>query len=241
MPITVQLAELLRRHPKRADSQFVFPSRTGNREQHMLDRCKAVAARAELDAGRFDLKTFRSTYATRMLRASSMFERFNTGWATSRLRRRCDTWCRRPTCTNASMNSKFLAFRTCALTFRRPRSDRTAEQYQTEPGGRLDARFTGSEMFSDFPIPKSRFSHSSPLLRQRDAAKEHWREPKTVALAKETAKNDSDFRHRRTASRCFNDLRGNWAAPDPSPCGQFISVCSPVAAARTDSTRVPPI
>ena len=35
----------------------------------MLDRCKAVAARAELDNDRFDLKTFRSTYATRMLRA----------------------------------------------------------------------------------------------------------------------------------------------------------------------------
>jgi integrase len=69
VPITVQLAELLRNHPKRHDSQFVFPSRTGNREQHMLDRCKAAAARGELDAARFDLKTFRSTYATRMLRA----------------------------------------------------------------------------------------------------------------------------------------------------------------------------
>src|ERR1017187_6566615 len=69
VPITVQLAELLRNHPKRTDSQFVFPSRTGNREQHMLDRCKAVAARAELDAAKFDLKTFRSTYATRMLRS----------------------------------------------------------------------------------------------------------------------------------------------------------------------------
>ena len=34
----------------------------------MLDRCKAVAKRAELDAAKFDLKTFRSTYATRMLR-----------------------------------------------------------------------------------------------------------------------------------------------------------------------------
>ena len=55
--------------PEASDSQFVFPSRTGNREQHMLDRCKAVAARAELDAGKFDLKTFRSTYASRMLRA----------------------------------------------------------------------------------------------------------------------------------------------------------------------------
>ena len=34
----------------------------------MLDRCKAVAKRAGLDPARFDLKTFRSTYATRMLR-----------------------------------------------------------------------------------------------------------------------------------------------------------------------------
>jgi site-specific recombinase XerD len=35
----------------------------------MLDKCKAIAARAKVDAERFDLKTFRSTYATRMLRA----------------------------------------------------------------------------------------------------------------------------------------------------------------------------
>jgi integrase len=35
----------------------------------MLDVCKAVAGRAELDAAKFNLKTFRSTYATRMLRA----------------------------------------------------------------------------------------------------------------------------------------------------------------------------
>jgi hypothetical protein len=34
----------------------------------MLDRCKAVAKRASLDPAKFDLKTFRSTYATRMLR-----------------------------------------------------------------------------------------------------------------------------------------------------------------------------
>ena len=34
----------------------------------MLDRCKAVAKRAGLDPEKFDLKTFRSTYATRMLR-----------------------------------------------------------------------------------------------------------------------------------------------------------------------------
>ena len=35
----------------------------------MLDRCKGVAKRAGLKAEQFDLKTFRSTYATRMLRA----------------------------------------------------------------------------------------------------------------------------------------------------------------------------
>jgi len=69
VPLTAQLAELLPQHPKRQGSEFVFPSRTGNREQHMLDVCKAVAGRAGLDSAKFDLKTFRSTYATRMLRA----------------------------------------------------------------------------------------------------------------------------------------------------------------------------
>jgi len=34
----------------------------------MLDRCKDVATRAGLDSTKFDLKTFRSTFATRMLR-----------------------------------------------------------------------------------------------------------------------------------------------------------------------------
>jgi integrase len=69
VPITGQLAEVLQNHPRRAGSPFVFPSPTGNREQHMLDHCKAVASRAGLDSSKFDLKTFRSTYATRMLRS----------------------------------------------------------------------------------------------------------------------------------------------------------------------------
>lgn len=47
---------------------FVFVAR-GNRELHMLDECKEIATRAELEPGRFDLRKFRSTYATRMLRA----------------------------------------------------------------------------------------------------------------------------------------------------------------------------
>jgi site-specific recombinase XerD len=35
----------------------------------MLDHCKDIAKRAGLDETKWDLKTFRSTYATRMLRA----------------------------------------------------------------------------------------------------------------------------------------------------------------------------
>jgi integrase len=35
----------------------------------MLLKCKAIAERAGLDAEKFDLKTFRSTFATRMLRS----------------------------------------------------------------------------------------------------------------------------------------------------------------------------
>jgi hypothetical protein len=34
----------------------------------MLDYCKSIAKRAKLDPTKFDLKTFRSTYATGMLR-----------------------------------------------------------------------------------------------------------------------------------------------------------------------------
>ncbi len=33
----------------------------------MLDHCTKIAVRAGLDSAKFDLKTFRSTYATRML------------------------------------------------------------------------------------------------------------------------------------------------------------------------------
>ena len=69
MPIPAKLIALLRRRPRRQACNYVFPSPAGNREYHMLDRCKAVATRAGLDAAKFDLKTFRSTYATRTLRA----------------------------------------------------------------------------------------------------------------------------------------------------------------------------
>ena len=50
-------------------SELMFPSRPGNREQNMLLRCNDAAGRAWLDPAKFDIKTFRSTYSTRMLRA----------------------------------------------------------------------------------------------------------------------------------------------------------------------------
>jgi integrase len=68
VPIPVQLIGLLKAHARRPGCNFVFSSPKGNREYHMLDRCKAVAERAGLDPTKFDLKTFRSTFASRTLR-----------------------------------------------------------------------------------------------------------------------------------------------------------------------------
>src|SRR2546428_6775213 len=69
VPVPKQLIERLKAHPRKHNSRFVFPSPTGNRELHMLDKCKAIADRAKVSTEKFDLKTFRSTYATRMLRS----------------------------------------------------------------------------------------------------------------------------------------------------------------------------
>jgi len=68
VPAPAELMDELRKHTHRPNCQLVFPSPTGNREQHMLDHCKSIATRAKLDPTKFDLKTFRSTYATGMLR-----------------------------------------------------------------------------------------------------------------------------------------------------------------------------
>jgi integrase len=68
VPAHEQLIVRLKKHPHKP-GRFVFPSPRGNRELHMLDKCKDIAERAKLDTKRFDLKTFRSTYATRMLRS----------------------------------------------------------------------------------------------------------------------------------------------------------------------------
>lgn len=69
VPVPKRLIQLLRAHPRRQNCRFVFPSPRGHRELHMLDRCKEIAVRAGLDPARFHLRKFRSTYATRMLRA----------------------------------------------------------------------------------------------------------------------------------------------------------------------------
>lgn len=69
VPVPQRLTLLLKAHPVRKNCRFVFPSPRGNRELHMLDKCKEIAERAKLDPERFHLRKFRSTYATRMLRA----------------------------------------------------------------------------------------------------------------------------------------------------------------------------
>ncbi len=69
VPVPKILIQLLAIHPHFKESRFVFPSPRGNRELHMLDKCKEIARRAGLDPARFDLRKFRSTYATKMLRA----------------------------------------------------------------------------------------------------------------------------------------------------------------------------
>jgi site-specific recombinase XerD len=69
VPIPVQLIDFLKAHTRRPGCNFVFSSPRGNREYHMLDHCKAVAERAGLNPAKFDLKTFRSTFASRTLRA----------------------------------------------------------------------------------------------------------------------------------------------------------------------------
>jgi integrase len=68
IPLHAELAKLLERHPRQEEGRFNFPSPAGNREQNMLLKCKAVAERCGLDPAKFDLKTFRSSYCTRMLR-----------------------------------------------------------------------------------------------------------------------------------------------------------------------------
>ena len=69
VPAHKGLIELLRKHPHIEGVWFVFPSVRNNRNVRMLNKCKALADKAGLNPGNFTLHKFRSTYATRMLRA----------------------------------------------------------------------------------------------------------------------------------------------------------------------------
>lgn len=80
--IPVELIEELRKHTHRPNCQFCFPI-PQTREQHMIDHCKSITKRAKLDPTKLDLKTFRSTDATGILRGASMYGQCSTGWATS--------------------------------------------------------------------------------------------------------------------------------------------------------------
>ena len=111
IPAAAQLIAELQKHSRRPNCNFVFPSPAGNREQHMLDRCKAVAERAGLDPAKFDLKTFRSTFATGCCERASTRARCSIGWDTSRWKLRCVTWRRQPTCIRSSMKWEFPCFR----------------------------------------------------------------------------------------------------------------------------------
>ena len=63
IPISRELAELVAKLPQR--SRWVFPTKTGNRQTHLLRRLKEIAAAATVPNA--TLHKFRHTYATRLL------------------------------------------------------------------------------------------------------------------------------------------------------------------------------
>jgi len=87
-------------------SAFIFPSPTGIREQNMLRLCKVVAERAGLDPTEFDLKTFRSTYATRMLRQGFDVRTVQDWMGHKSLETTMRYWLPQPMCMIVWMRSK---------------------------------------------------------------------------------------------------------------------------------------
>jgi integrase len=63
IPISRELAELLARLPRR--TAWVFPTKAGNRQTHLLRRLKVIADAAHVEGA--TLHKFRHTYATRLL------------------------------------------------------------------------------------------------------------------------------------------------------------------------------
>ena len=52
VPAPAELVEQLGTHTRSPNCQFVFPSPTGDREQHMLDRAKAKCCKRKMGAER---------------------------------------------------------------------------------------------------------------------------------------------------------------------------------------------
>jgi integrase/recombinase XerD len=70
VPLTHEVAGILRKHPRHGKCALVFPSSNGKPNYRFLhDRCKAVAKQAKLDPKEWHLHRFRDTAATRWLRA----------------------------------------------------------------------------------------------------------------------------------------------------------------------------
>lgn len=67
IPIPRELAELLQKLPRKWP--LVFPTKTGNRQTHLLRRLKSIAAAANVTVA--TLHKFRHTYATRVLEGGS--------------------------------------------------------------------------------------------------------------------------------------------------------------------------
>ncbi len=69
VPVSKEVASLLRKHPRLPDCPLVFPSPNGKLNYRLHDICKTVAKRAGLNPKDWYLHRFRDTAATRWLRA----------------------------------------------------------------------------------------------------------------------------------------------------------------------------
>ena len=69
VPLSKEVADVLRKHPHVPNCPLLFPSPNGIRNYHLHDRCKRLAKQAGLNPKEWHLHRFRDTAATRWLRA----------------------------------------------------------------------------------------------------------------------------------------------------------------------------